>query len=315
MKKLLAILLIAAMLMAGCGEAAEPTEDTTVATTEATEPATDPAPENNAFAFTLDNYPKMGGSLACKPLGQAVTATALGTDRESADGLIVFEGSTTDNYKWLLDGTFDIVLVYEPSEEAKALMENSECGVEMTPIGADGLVFIGNKDNPVTNLTYEDIAGIYSGDITNWQELGGKDEEIVPFQRNKDSGSQTLFDKLINLGDDLMKAPADLMSGSMIGLLEAVADYDGSDGAMGYTVYYYLTNMEAGTLQTAKIFDYEGVTPSNDTIASGEYKLSCDFYVAIRADAAEDSPERILYNWICSDQGKELIIRENYAAK
>ncbi len=315
MKKLIVFLLITAMLLVGCGKAAEPADGTTEASVEATEPTTEPVPNSGAFAFTLDNYPNMGGSLACKPLGQAVTATALGIDRQSADELIVFEGSTTDNYKWLLDGTFDIVLVYEPSEEAKTLMENSECGVEMTPIGADGLVFIGNKDNPVTDLSYEDIAGIYSGKITNWSELGGKEEEIVPFQRNKDSGSQTLFDKLINLGDDLMKAPSDLMSGSMIGLLEAVADYDGSDGAMGYTVYYYLTNMEASTLETAKIFDYEGVTPSNETIASGQYALSCDFYVAIRADAAEDSPERILYNWICSEQGKELIERENYAAK
>lgn len=312
MKKLISFLLIMTMFLVGCGKAAEPTDGTTAAPAEATEGT---EPENNAFAFTLDNYPKMGGSLACKPLGQAVTATALGIDRETADSMIVFEGSTTDNYKWLLDGTFDIALVYEPSEEAKQLMEESECGVEMTPIGADGLVFIGNKDNPVTDLSYEDIAGIYSGEITGWQELGGKDEEIVPFQRNKDSGSQTLFDKLINLGDRLMEAPTDLMSGSMIGLLEAVADYDGSDGAMGYTVYYYLTNMEANTLDTAKIFDYEGVTPSNETIASGEYALSCDFYVAIRADAAPDSPERILYNWICSEQGKELIERENYAAK
>ena len=56
-----------------------------------------------------------------------------------------------------------------------------------------------------------------------------------------------------------MKAPSDLMSGSMIGLLEAVADYDGSDGAMGYTVYYYLTNMEAGTLERIPQ-DHENMT-------------------------------------------------------
>lgn len=112
-----------------------------------------------------------------------------------------------------------------------------------------------------------------------------------------------------------MEPPKDQIVGSMIGLLEAIAGYDGSTGALGYTVYYYLTNMEAGTLDSAKIFDFNGVTPSNKTIASGEYELSNDFYVVIRADEPEDSPARILYNWICSSQGKQLIEKENYAAK
>ena len=267
------------------------------------------------FEFTEENYPKMGGSLACLPLGEAVTATTLGIDREKANGMIRFEGSTTDNYKWLLDGTFDIILAYEPSEEAKALIAADSEGIEMTPIGADALVFIGNKNNPVQSLSYEDVCGIYSGEIKNWSELGGTDEAIVPFQRNRDSGSQTLFDKLINLGDKLMDPPSELMTGSMIGLLQAVADYNGSNGALGYTVYYYLTEMESGTLDKAKIFDYEGVTPSNETISSGEYKLTNDFYVIIRKDAPENSPERILYNWICSAQGKQLIDREGYATK
>ncbi len=274
----------------------------------------DPNSKGN-FDFTEENYPKMGGSLACLPLGEAVTATTLGIDREKASSMIRFEGSTTDNYKWLLDGTFDIILAYEPSEEAKALIEADEDGIEMTAIGADALVFIGNKNNPVESLSYEDVCGIYSGEIKNWSELGGNDEEIVPFQRNRDSGSQTLFDKLINLGDRLTDPPAELMSGSMIGLLEAVADYNGSNGALGYTVFYYLTEMESGTLDKAKIFDYEGVTPSNETIASGEYKLTNDFYVVIRKDAPENSPERILYNWICSAQGKQLIVQEGYSAK
>lgn len=312
MKKFIAILLLGAMVlsMAACTKNDANNTDTATDTQTETDTQT-----SEAFVFTKDNYPKMGGSLACLPLGEAVTATVLNTTRDDANTLISFAGSTTDNYKWILDGTFDILLAYEPSEEAKALIEADERGLEMTAIGADGLVFIGNKNNPVTNLTFDDVCKIYSGEMTNWKDIGGKDEEIIAFQRNKDSGSQTLFDKLINLGDKLTDAPTDRMVGSMIGLLEAVADYKGSEGALGYTVYYYLTNMESDTLNTAKIFDYEGVTPSNETISSGEYKLSNDFYVVIRKDAPENSPERILYNWICSQQGKELIVKENYAAK
>jgi len=267
------------------------------------------------FEFTVENYPKMGGSLANLPLGEAVTATVLGIDREKASEMIVFEGSTTDNYEALVDGKFDILLAYEMSEDAKAYCEEKGVELEYTAIGADALVFICSLENGVESLTTEQIKEIYKGNITNWSEVGGDNHEIIPYQRNKDSGSQTLFDKLVNLGDELMDAPNDIKIGSMIGLLEAVADYDNSKDALGYTVYYYLTNMEGDKLDTSKLLAVDGVEPTNETIAAGEYPFVNDFYVVIRKDAAEDSPERILYNWIISEQGKELARKENYVVK
>lgn len=273
--------------------------------------------ENNGegFEFTKENYPKMGGSLANLPLGEAVTATVLGIDREEANSMIVFEGSTTDNYEWLVDGRFDIILAYEMGDDAKAYCEEKGVELEMTPIGTDALVFICSLENKLDSLTDEQIREIYKGNITSWSEVGGDEHDIIPYQRNKDSGSQTLFDKIINLGDELMDAPQDIRIGSMIGLLEAVADYENSKDALGYTVYYYLTNMEADKLETSKILSVDGVAPTNESIASGEYPYVSDFYVVIRKDAPENSPERILYNWICSEQGKELAERENYVVK
>lgn len=159
------------------------------------------------FEFTESNYPKMGGSLAALPLGEAITAYALGISREEASKLIVFEGSTTDNYKAIVDGKFDILLAYEPSEEAKAYIAEKGAELEMTPIGADALVFICSNLNKVDSLTVDQIKDIYRGKITDWSEVGGKKGAIIPYQRNKDSGSQTLFDKLINLGDELTDAP------------------------------------------------------------------------------------------------------------
>ena len=239
----------------------------------------------------------------------------LGISRDEADELITFAGSTTDNYKAIVDGDFDILLAYEPSEEAREYIKGKNVELEMTPIGVDALVFICSQENPVESLTIDEIKDIYRGKITDWSEVGGDDGAILAYQRNKDSGSQTLFDKLINLGDELMNPPSDMIVGSMIGLLEAVADYDDSEDALGYTVYYYLTNMETDKLNTSKILNVDGVTPSNETIGSGEYPLTNDFYVVIRKNAAEHSPERVLYNWICSDQGHELVVRENYPTR
>ncbi len=278
-------------------------------------PIDKPDEQQNKFDFTVENYPKMGGSLANLPLGEAVTATLLGIDRDKAAQMITFEGSTTDNYKALANGEFDILIAYEMSEEAVEYCTAKDIELEMTAIGADALVFICSLENEVQGLTREQIAEIYKGNITNWQDIGGTDHPIIAYQRNKDSGSQTLFDKLVNLGDELMPAPAETKVGSMIGLLQAVADYDNAADALGYTVYYYLTNMEDDKLTTSKLLAVDGVSPTNETIASGEYPYVNDFYVVIRKDAAADSPERQLYNWIISDQGKQLARNENYVVK
>ena len=303
MKKFTALFLVlifALTAFSGCSEKSEETDTTA---------------QTGNFTFTKENYPKMGGSLANLPLGEAVTAAVLGITRDEADGLIKFEGSTTDNYKAIVDKEFDILLAYEPSEEAKAYIEEKNVPLEMTPIGVDALVFICSLENEVKSLSVDQIKDIYTGKLTSWAQVGGGESDIIPYQRNKDSGSQTLFDKLINLGDDLMEPQKDHIIGSMIGLLEAVADYDNSKDALGYTVYYYLTNMEKDKLSTSKILDINGITPSNETIGSGEYPLTNDFYVVIRKSAKEDSPERVLYNWICSAQGRELVKKENYPVR
>ena len=117
--------------------------------------------DKSGFEFTLENYPKMGGSLANLPLGEAVTATVLDISREEANSMVVFEGSTTDNYKWLADGRFDIILAYEMSDEAKAYLEEKNVEIEMTPIGTDALVFICSLENKLDSLTDEQIREIY----------------------------------------------------------------------------------------------------------------------------------------------------------
>lgn len=310
MKRLTAILTVLCLIfLCSCGEG----KINGVTPTDGEGTATDATPtDGESFVFTKENYPKMGGSLANLPLGEAVTASVLGITRDEADRMIKFEGSTTDNYKWLLDGTFDIILAYEPGEEAKQCIAGSGIELEMIPIGADALVFICSLENTVSSLTLDQIKNIYSGKIKNWSQVGGSDSEILAYQRNKDSGSQTLFDKLVNLGDKLMTPPQSLVVGSMIGLLEAVADYDNSRDALGYTVYYYLTNMEKQKLETSKILKLNGVEPTNENIENGSYELVNDFYVVIRKDAPTDSPERILRDWILSEQGTQLIRNENY---
>ncbi len=267
------------------------------------------------FTFTKENFPVVGGSLALKPYGQALTSTVLGIPRDGAIDPAIWEGSTTEKYRQFIDGEIELLLAYEPSEEAIEYAKEKGFEWEITAIGADALVFICSNENPVESLTIEQIKRIYTGDITNWNQVGGNDAPIAAYQRNRDSGSHTLFDKLLALGDKLIEPPIEELIDSMIGLLEAVADYENSENALGYTVYYYLTNMESDKLKSSKILSVDGIAPTNENIASGKYTLVNDFYVAIPKDLPEDAPARILYNWIISEQGKQLLENENYVAK
>ena len=317
MKKIIAILsaLMLMLTLFACSDS-KPDAETTAAAETTEQPATveEVKPVGN-FTFTKENFPVVGGSLALKPFGQALTATVLGIPRDGAIDPEIWEGSTTYKYQQFVDGEIELLLAYEPSEEAIEYAKSKGFEWEITAIGADALVFICSNQNPVQNLSMEQIKQIYSGEITNWKQVGGNDAPMAAYQRNRDSGSHTLFDKLINLGDKLVEPPKEEQIESMIGLLEAVADYDNSDSALGYTVYYYLTNMESDKLASSKILNVDGIEPTNENIASGKYTLVNDFYVAIPKNLPEDAPARILYNWIISEQGKELARRENYVVK
>lgn len=296
----LALPILAAVALTACSQPAGPSP----------EPAEPEVTEG--FVFTKENWPAVGGSLALLPLAEAVTASALGISRAEAGELVQLENSTTWNYQELVDGNFDLLLAYEPSQEALDYAAGHGFQWELQPIGRDALVFIANRDNPVHSLTEQQIIDIYTGKLQNWAELGGNDAPIIPYQRNSDSGSQTLFDLFFPLGAERLEPPTDSIVGSMIGLLEVIADYDDSVDALGYTVYYYLTNMETDKLSRSQVLAVDGVEATNETIASGEYPYTNDFYVVIPAGLPEDDPARILFNWICSDQVKQIGEKENY---
>ena len=197
-------------------------------------------------------------------------------------------------------GEDDLLLAGEPEQ---AVMEQLEAGDRwlLTPFATDALVFVVNEDNPVDGLTTEQLQKIYTGEITNWSQVGGEDRDIIPFQRNPEAGSQAL-----------MKKPVDYTAGSMSSLLEGVRQYDNSPAAIGYTVYYYAHDMEMA--QGLKLLSIDGTAPSPDTIRSGEYPFLNPYYVVMDKDEAEDSPARILYDWLLGEEGQSLVAREGYVS-
>ena len=193
---------------------------------------------------------------------------------------------------------------------AKEELQEANVELEQKPIGVDALGFIVNEDNPVQALTQQQLRDIYAGKITNWKDVGGKDQEIVAFQRGEDSGSQTLFKKLLIQGGELMTPPSELAPAAMGELVDSIADYNNSANAIGFSVYYYIDQMYSKP--GLRLLAVDGVTPSNDTLADGSYPLCNDFYAVIHPDAAADSPERQLYDWLDTADGIACIQKAGY---
>ena len=290
--------LLAIALLAGCGQAPE-------------SPSPEPEPQPEQFVFTRENFPRLNGSTSTVPLGQAIASVLLGESREEVSDLIQFS-KTTQSYRDLMWGNADLLIAAEPAESIWQEKAEQNFDWNMEPFAVDALVFVVNADNPVDSLTTEQVQKIYTGQITNWSEVGGDDLDIIPFQRNAEAGSQTAMLKLVMKGLPMMDAPADYVRGEMGDLIEAVAAYDGTPAAIGYTVYYYANDMKMA--DGLKILSIDGVEPCADTIRSGAYPFLNNYYVLTAADLPEDAPAKTLYDWILSEEGQKLVAHEGYVS-
>ena len=307
MKRLSVILLVLALCLSlgACSSWTNVPEEPEEPGTQ--EPETPEEEDPNAFKFTRENFPRLDGSTSTVPIAQAICSVLLGESREQVSDLVSFS-RTTASYQAMMDGKVDLLLAAEPEESMLSRFEEQGKWL-MTPFAMEALVFVVQEDNPVDNLTIEQVRGIYSGEITNWREVGGEDEPIVAFQRNATAGSQAIIQKLVMGDTPFMDPPADYIP-TMEGMMAAVREFDGGTGALGYTVFYYATDMEMA--KGLKIISIDGVTPSDETIASQEYPILNPYYVVVAKDAEADSPARILYDWILSDQGQALVKHEGY---
>jgi len=277
-------------------------------------PAVSPPPENpniNTFTFTRENMPRLDGSTSTAPLAEAVCSVLLGESRADIADLVQFNKTTTAYYN-LMWGSADLLIVGEDNADILAEKERLGFEWEREPFATDAFIFVINEGNPVDSITIDEARRIYTGEITNWSELGGADQPIIPFQRNSDAGSQNLMEKLVMKDTPMMEAPLDYVVTTMGQLMDVVKGYDGSPGAIGYTVYYYAEEMKMA--QGLKLLAIEGIEPNPATIRSEEYPLLNPKYVVIPADAAEDSPNRILFNWLLGDEGQRLVAHEGYVS-
>jgi phosphate transport system substrate-binding protein len=247
-----------------------------------------------------DDFPNLDGATALCPI--FFSAYKAIYPKTEYDFKYATCSSTPYAYGGLINGEVDLIFALSPSDEQ--LQRAAENGVELilTPIGKEAFVFMTNMENPVKNLSVEQIRQIYTGKITNWRELGGEDEKILAFQRIKNSGSQTAMEKYVMKGLTF-KAPIKEEFRTMNGMMEGVADYRNAKNAIGYSFRYYATVMNGS--ENIKLLNINGISPNIENIKNNTYPFAAEFYIVSTQNSSENSKK--LIEWFLSEEGQMLI--------
>lgn len=222
---------------------------------------------------------------------------------------------TIEAYQRLIEGKTDVIFCAAPSKDQLALAEAEGVQLHLTPIGREAFVFFVNSENPVEGLTVEEIQGIYTGEIRNWRELGGKNQKIRPYQRAENSGSQSALLRLME-GLPLMEPEKEDRIAGMGGIITQVAGYRNHKNAIGFSFRFYSTEMVEN--EQIRLLALNGVLPTKETIRSGEYPISSNFFAVTASPIGEPAPEehnedlRAFIDWILSEQGQEIIEKTGY---
>lgn len=296
MKKFFSILLIfcLAFSLIGCSNNSDNNEDDN---------------KTPGLSFNIEDYPRVDGSTVTIPLSEKIFSVLTSTPIDDSPQYIL-HNTTHNAYVNLINGAADIIFVTEPSEEEYQLAKDAGIELEVVPIVSEAFVFLVNDLNPVKSLTVDEIQGIYSGKIKNWKEVGGEDNDIIAYQRPTNSGSQTGMLSIVMKDIQISDAPTELKPQMMDDLVEVISSYDNSKYAIGYSYYYYVSNMY--TKDNMRLLEINDVKPTNFSITNKEYPFTTAYYAVVRNNEPKDSNARKLIEWILSDEGQKVCEEAGY---
>ena len=254
-----------------------------------------------------EDLPRIDGAAALFPVYSAFVNAVYPNTTKLHDGIFEYN-NTPDGYRLLAEKETDIFIGVYPSDEQRAYAEENQTTFEYTPIGTEAFVFFVHKDNPITNLTTKQIKDIYSGKITNWKDVGGKNEKIAAFQRNEGSGSQSMLKRF--MGDTpIADAPTEMVNDLMAGIIEQVADYKSKTNSIGFSFRYYVEGIIKNP--DIKMISIDGAAPTSENIRNGSYPIFTPIYAVTYKENQNGNVDKLL-EWILSDEGQYIINETGY---
>ncbi|MCL2086246.1 MAG: substrate-binding domain-containing protein [Oscillospiraceae bacterium] len=311
--KITALILVGVMALSACEtQTAQPVVQTETPTQTQSEQRVEPpiiqpdeliAPEV-AREFLEENFSEFNidGSTSMLPLHESL-------NEEFGDEEYISHSRTVEAFEKLIAGENDILLGVDFSDELLKMAEDAGVDLEMKAITREAFVFLINVNNPVKSLTMQQIKDIYSGQVTNWSEVGGDDEPIAAFQRNSDSGSQI---RMVKFMGDTPLAEVDVVYHNMMGtVIESIGDYDEGKYSIAYNMYTFTEKQFYN--EDVIMLEVDGIAPTDETIFSDAYPLvifNYLYYDKNNEKAAEFAEN--LYAFLMGDEGQKLISEAGY---
>jgi phosphate transport system substrate-binding protein len=281
--------------------------------------------------FTVENFPRVDGSTSNIPMITVIACEIFKLSYQwfdAGDGTmvpyVVYDSTKAKevNFVWsivftksirafnrlIYDSTDVILVANAPSPDQLQTAANHGVSFTIAPIALDGLVFLLNSANPINNLTSEQIIGIYTGEIKNWNEVDGNDATINPYIRNPNSGSQVLMEELVMRGRTMINAQEMILI-SMLGLINKIVE---DPNGIGYSVYFYSSTMVPRN--EVKRISVNGIKPDAATITSGAYKYTSPVYAIIRSNLDKNSNAYLFWKWLQTKAGQIAIAKSGYVS-
>lgn len=273
---LVSILLVALLALAGCGKSADQDTDQT---------GTD-----DPVAETLSGNIQLAGSTSVQPLAEELAAVFM--EKNPDVKIDVQGGGSSAGVKAAAEGVAQIGMASrEIKEDEKSL------GLTATVIAKDGIAVIVNSGNSVSDLTIDQIKGIFTGEITNWEAVGGSSAPIVVINREEGSGTRDAFQEIV-LGSEAQFTESAAIQNSTGAVRTAVSS---DANAVGF--------ISMGSMdESVKAAKVDGVDATEENVLSGSYKISRPFNFLFKGEPTELA--KAFTDWILGSEGQEVVGEE-----
>ena len=283
MKKFIALLLAAVLTLAlaACGSKNNDNANTDTNTNDNTSTAV----TGTVATDGSTSMEKVIGALSESFMANNADATVTYNPTGSGSGITAVQ-----------EGTCDIGL------SSRALKdEEKAAGLKETVLAYDGIAIIVHPDNPVSDLTIEQIAQLYTGEVTNWKDVGGNDAEVVLIGREAASGTRDGFESITGTKEKCQYRQELTSTGDVITAVSQNPD------AIGYASL-------ASIKDSVKALNVDGVTPSEDTVKDGSYKVQRPFVLVTAEGKALTPVAQAFFDYAVSSDAAAIIAKAGAVA-
>ena len=185
--------------------------------------------------------------------------------------------------------------ISEIGMSSRELKDEEKTSVQGTTVAYDGIALLVNPENTVKNISLEDVKKIYTGEITNWKDLGGDDSPIVVVSREEGSGTRDAFQEIVGYESEELTKDATISDGS--GAVKTTVA--GNKNAIGFASFEYIDN-------TVKALNVNDVEPTADNVKGGQYKISRPFLLVTKSDSVTENGQKLI-DYVLSPEGQQIV--------